>query len=52
MRTRLLKRFPQLEGLEGVFTESDGIAEWLIPFGDLELGEVSKLLTWLMLMLS
>jgi len=36
MRARLLKRFPQLAGIEGVFTDEDGIGEWLIPFGDIE----------------
>jgi hypothetical protein len=43
MRRQLLKRFPQLEGVEGVFTTSSaaggqhgGIGEWLIPLSDID----------------
>ena len=49
MHARLLARFPHLRGLEGVFTsdhdtdrDGDGsdIAEWLIPFEDLTVGDM------------
>ena len=44
MEARLLARFPHLRGLEGVFTSDDdgdgNIAEWLIPFEDLTVGEM------------
>lgn len=40
MRFRLLKRFPNLAGLEGLFMDADGIGEWLIPFSDIDVGEI------------
>lgn len=40
MRRRLLERFPNLKGLENLFTDSDGIGEWLIPFTDITVGEI------------
>jgi len=42
MRQQLLERFPQLKGVEGIFTyrngagQTGGIGEWLIPLSDID----------------